>query len=79
MKNNLCDKMKDTDIVCDCYRVTVGEVKEYLSNPENDNKPLGVKLKELKIAQACRFCMYEDEEKIDVHFSKLIKTKRTNQ
>lgn len=65
--------MNDSDIVCDCYSVTVKDVKEYLNNTENQKKPLHIKLQELKIAQACRFCMYEDEEKIDVHFSKLIK------
>lgn len=65
--------MKDTDIVCACYQVTIIEIKEYLKIPENQLKPLAVKLKELNIAQACRFCEYEDEETIDIHYSKLLK------
>lgn len=67
--------MKDTDIVCDCYQVTVKEVKDYIEIPENKNKSLDVKLRELKISQGCRFCWYKDEAengKIDVHFSELI-------
>ena len=64
--------MQDTDIVCDCYQVTVKDVKEYISNPANTGKSVDLKLRELKIAQACRFCIYEDEEKIDVHYSKLL-------
>lgn len=67
---------KDTDIVCDCHQVTVKDVKDYLSIPGNSTKPLRFKLLELKIAQACRFCLHEDEEKIDVHFSKLIPSRK---
>jgi len=67
-------KMQDADIVCDCYRVTVADVKEYIADPNNLSKPLHIKLRELKISQACRFCYYIDEEqgKIDVHFSRLL-------
>ena len=68
--------MLDNAIVCDCYGVTVKDVKEYMLCEENNKKRLAEKLKDLKIAQACRFCLDENESKIDVHFSKLIPVKK---
>jgi hypothetical protein len=65
--------MKDTDkLVCVCFYVTTEDVEKYLKVAGNAEKPLDVKLRELKIAQGCRLCKYEDDDRIDVHYSKLL-------
>jgi hypothetical protein len=65
--------MKNNDIVCDCNDVTVADVLHYLKTPANANKPLEDKLTDLDIATACRQCKETDCDRIDVHYSEIVK------
>jgi hypothetical protein len=65
--------MKDTDIVCDCANVTVADVKAYLEVPENQDRPLEEQLEDMDIGQACRMCKEKDCDRIDVHYSEIVK------
>jgi len=65
--------MQNNDIVCDCNDVTVADVLDYLKIPNNSNKPLEEKLEDLDIATACGKCKETDCDRIDVHYSEIVK------
>jgi NAD(P)H-nitrite reductase large subunit len=65
--------LKNSDIVCKCFSVTVSDVLDHIKLKPNLS-PID-RLKDLKIGLKCGDCLNINSSKIDVHFSSIFSLK----